>query len=97
MRASLRCVLLLVAGSAVFGTARADESFRCGSKLIGVGMTQSEVLAHCGEPTSRSVEAQDVRSGSQVVGTTQLHKWTYESYSTTRVLVFDQDRLTSIQ
>jgi Protein of unknown function (DUF2845) len=97
MRASLRCVLLLMAGSAVFGTARADESFRCGSKLIGVGMTQSEVLAHCGEPTSRSVEVQDVRSGNQVVGTTQLHKWTYESYSTTRVLVFDQDRLTSIQ
>ena len=97
MRASLTCAFLLVAGSAVVGTARADESFRCGSKLIGVGMTQNEVLSHCGEPTSRSVEVQDVRSGNQVVGTTQLHRWTYESYSTTRVLVFDQDRLTSIQ
>ena len=97
MRGSLRGAFLVMVGSVVFGTAPADESFRCGSKLIGIGMTQTEVLAHCGEPTSRSVEEHDVRSGNRIVGKTTLHRWTYESYSATRVLVFDQDRLTSIE
>jgi Protein of unknown function (DUF2845) len=97
MRGSLRRVFLLIVGIAAFGAATADESFRCGSKLIVVGMTQQEVLSFCGEPNSRSVEVQDVRSGNQVVGTTTLHRWTYESYSSTRVLVFDQDRLTAIE
>ena len=99
MRASLRRgVLLLVAAIAVArGAAADDESFRCGSKLIVVGMSQDEVLSHCGEPSSRSEEAQDVRSGNRVVGTTTRHRWTYDSYRVTRVLVFDQDRLTSIE
>lgn len=97
MRGSLRCAFLVLAGTVAFGTAPADESFRCGSKLIGVGMTQSEVLAHCGEPTARSMEEQDVRSGNRIVGKTTLYRWTYESYSATRTLVFDQDRLTSIE
>jgi hypothetical protein len=74
-----------------------DESFRCGSKLIEPGMTQDQVLSYCGAPTSKKVEAQDVHSGNRVVGKTQVHRWTYESYSSTRVLVFDQDRLMSIE
>ena len=97
MRGSPRCAWLVMIGCVVFGTAPAEETFRCGSKLIGVGMTQGEVLAHCGEPTSRSAEEHDVRSGNQVVGKTTIHRWTYESYSSTRTLVFDQDRLTSIE
>jgi Protein of unknown function (DUF2845) len=97
MRGSLRRALLVVIGCVVFGTAPAEETFRCGSKLIGIGMTQGEVLAHCGEPTTRSMEEQDVRSGNQVVGKTTVHRWTYESYSSTRTLIFDQDRLTSIE
>lgn len=56
-----------------------------------------EVLALCGEPTSKSVEVQDVRSGNQVVGKTEVQRWTYASYSTTRVLVFDQDTLKAIE
>ena len=52
-------------------SAFAGDTFRCGSKLIEPGMTQSEVLAQCGEPTSRIVEDQDVRSGTRVVGTTR--------------------------
>jgi hypothetical protein len=43
------------------------------------------------------VDVQDVRSGNRVVGTTEVHRWTYESYSGTRVLVFDQDKLRSIE
>jgi hypothetical protein len=31
------------------------------------------------------------------VGQTTVHRWTYESYSATRVLVFDREKLASIQ
>jgi hypothetical protein len=93
-----QAVLMLAATIAMAGAAAAaDDSFRCGSKLIVAGMTQAEVLSHCGEPSSRSEEVQDVRSGNRVVGKTTQHRWTYDSYRTTRVLVFDQDRLISIQ
>ncbi len=90
-------LLAVLLGSLATGTAVADEAFRCGSKIIEIGMSQAGVLELCGEPTSRTVEVQDVRSGNQVVGKTQMHRWTYESYSETRVLVFDQDRLISIE
>jgi len=60
-------------------------------------MTRAEVLQLCGEPTSKTVEVQDVRSGSRVVGKTEVHRWTYASYSTTRVLMFDQDTLKAIE
>lgn len=91
-----RVVGFLLCGAAL-ATANADTSFRCGSKLIEVGMTQGQVLAYCGEPTSRSVVTEDVRSGNQVIGQTDMHTWTYESYSTTRVLKFDQSKLMSIE
>jgi hypothetical protein len=60
-------------------------------------MTRAEVLALCGEPTLKSVEVQDVRSGTRVVGKTEMQRWTYASYSTTRVLVFDQETLKAIE
>lgn len=75
----------------------ADTTFRCGSRLIAPGMSQQQVLQLCGEPTSTTVEVQDVRSGSRVVGKTEVQRWTYESCSATRVLVFDRDRLKSIE
>ncbi len=77
--------------------ALADDAFRCGSKLVELGMTQSDVLEQCGEPTSKDVEVEDVRSGPQVVGKTSVSRWTYEAYSATHVLVFDGDRLVGIQ
>jgi len=94
---SMSRVFAVMIGSVLVGTAVANGSFHCGSKIIEVGMTQTEVLEHCGEPTSRAVEVQDVRSGNQVSGKTEMHRWTYESYSATRVLVFDQDKLMSIE
>lgn len=57
----------------------------------------AEVLGLCGEPTSKTVEIQDVRSGPRVVGQTEVQRWTYESYSAIRVLVFDQDTLKAIE
>jgi len=75
----------------------ADDTFRCGSGLVELEMSKTEVLAMCGEPTSKTVQVEDVHSGSRVVGTTTTERWTYESYSATRVLVFDQDTLKSIE
>lgn len=86
---------LLLAGMAP-GAAFADDTFRCGNILIELGMTQAQVLERCGEPTSKSEETEPVRSGPQVVGTTTVSRWTYASYSSTRVLVFDGDKLRSI-
>jgi hypothetical protein len=85
----------LLAGFA--GPVDADETARCGSKIIAVGMSQSEVLEHCGEPTSRAVEQQAVRAGNRQVGTTTLERWTYSDYSATHVFVFDADRLIRIE
>ena len=96
MRANLGRWILALCVAAPIGVA-ADDTFRCGNRLIEPGMTRAEVLGLCGEPASKSVEVQDVRSGNQVVGKTEMQRWTYASYSTTRVLVFDQDTLKAIE
>ena len=75
----------------------ADDLARCGSKVIQPGMSPADVLQHCGEPTSRTIEEQAGRSGNRVVGTTQFERWTYSDYSATRVFVFDQDKLVRIE
>jgi hypothetical protein len=78
-------------------TASADATIRCGGKIITVGMTRAEVQQYCGSPASEAVEDVDVRSGKQVVGTTKVYRWTYEIAGATKVLVFDQDTLKSIE
>jgi len=73
----------------------AEDTLRCGSKIISVGMTSAEVLKYCGKPTSTEVEEHDVRSGGRVIGKTQLNRWTYDrgSVGKPKVLEFDQDKL----
>jgi len=101
-RRSLRpvkwCAGLLIAGLFVTGAARAgDGPFYCRSKIIDVGMMESEVLAHCGEPSSQSTEGQEVRSSNnRVLSTTRIDRWTYRAYSSTRFLVFVDEKLQSI-
>ena len=90
-------LLALTACVAVAAPAVADDNFRCGSKLVVTGMTQAKVLQLCGPPLSKSEENLPVRSGNQVVGETTTHRWTYESYGATRILVFDMDVLKSIK
>lgn len=97
MRSVLRRLLAVTACVATATPAIADDSFRCGSKLIVTGMTQAEVLQFCGPPQSTSEENLPVRSGNQVVGETKTSLWRYESYGATRVLMFDQDVLKSIK
>lgn len=85
----------LLAGLAV--PALADDKLVCGSKIVERGATQAEVLAECGAPTSKDVQEEAVRSGNRKVGVTLTSRWTYASYSSTRVLVFDGDKLVDIQ
>jgi len=77
----------------------ADDTMRCGNKIVSIGMTAAEVLKYCGEPTSREVEEQDVRSGGRVVGKTQLNRWIYDRgfVGKSKVLEFDQDKLIAIK
>jgi hypothetical protein len=79
--------------------ASAEDTLRCGSKIVRVGMTSAEVLKYCGKPTSTEVEEHDVRSGGRVIGKTQLNRWTYNrgSVGKPKVLEFDQDKLMSIK
>jgi hypothetical protein len=92
----LRLWIVAILGLVPVASVFADDAFRCGNKLIEPGMTSAEVQQLCGPPTKTVDEVQDVRSGNRVVGKTTVHRWTYESYSRTRVLVFDQDTLKSI-
>lgn len=87
------CALLLSIGAPA-----ANETLRCGSKIVEVGMTMAEVEHYCGKPSTSTVEEQAVRSGNRVVGTTQLHIWTYNRASgqNAAVLEFDQEKLLSI-
>jgi len=91
-------ILALVAlVGAVPTGAVADDSWNCGSKIIEIGMTRTDVLQYCGAPSAKTEEVIPVRSGNQVAGKTMRYRWTYKSYSATRVLVFDEDKLVSIQ
>ena len=95
---NLRWILIVLA-SFFASAAVADDTIRCGSKLVTIGMSAAEVLEYCGEPSSREVEEQDIRSGNRVVGKTQINRWTYSrgSAGEPKVLEFDQDKLTTIK
>lgn len=72
--------------------------FYCGSKIIYVGMMQSEVLKYCGEPVSKMIDDQRVRSpNNQVLGYSRVERWKYEAYSMTRRLVFVDQKLQAIE
>lgn len=91
--------ILLLSGllSLPFSLAAA-ETLRCGNKIVQTGMTMAEVENYCGKPDDSRIEVQDVRSGNRVVGTTELHYWTYNRASgqNAAVLEFDQDKLKTI-
>lgn len=93
MRAVLFALLLFSAAPAM-----AQDTLRCGPKIVQIGMTMAEVREHCGEPSSTRIEEQDVHAGPRVVGKTEIHFWRYERLSgqRTAVLEFDQQELRSI-
>jgi hypothetical protein len=63
MRTNLSRRVFVLCVVAPIGVALADDTFRCGNRLIEPGLTRTEVLALCGEPTSKSFEVQDVCPG----------------------------------
>ena len=62
MRDIINPVLLALSLGLTPGVAPADGDFRCGSRIITTGMTQSQVLDACGEPATKDVEDVDVRA-----------------------------------
>jgi hypothetical protein len=94
-----RAIVVLMAGLVMAAPLSAQETLRCGSKIVRVGMTSDEVKKYCGNPSSTKVEEHDVRSGNRVVGKTQMNIWTYNRASgqNAAVLEFDVDKLMSIK
>ncbi len=97
-RSSSICIIVTMT-TVITNVAVADDGpFYCGSKIIDVGMTQSDVLTYCGPPASRSTDEQEVRGpNNRILGINHVHKWKYESYSATRMLTFVEDKLQSIE
>jgi len=93
-----RMLILLSLTLAAWQQVSAAETLRCGNKIVETGMTMAEVENYCGKPSSVMVEEQDVRSGNRVIGTTQIHYWTYDRASgqNAAILEFDQEKLLSI-
>ena len=73
------CALIILAPS----IAACDELFRCGSWLVSSELSVAELLQKCGEPSSRRVSTEDVRThvvggGTEKVGTTTTEIWRYD-------------------
>jgi hypothetical protein len=80
MRLSTAMCALLTAAPAI---SAGDESFRCGSSIVSVESSVAELLAKCGEPSSRQVSTEDVRThvvkgGTEKIGTTTVETWRYD-------------------
>ncbi len=89
-------IIILIA--LLWATTSNADTLRCGSKIVQIGMTMTEVKKYCGNPSSTSIEEQAVHAGPRVVGTTQIHTWRYNRSSgqRTAVLEFDLEKLKSI-
>ena len=108
-RRSLRLFLRLANGVALAwlglaSTARADDTMRCGSALITVGMVAPQVTAKCGPPKDKSVTdvPQRIRrpNGTRAaVGTVRIERWTYDrGYGQFPAsLTFEDGKLKSIE
>ncbi len=80
MRLRLPTLLMLLLPPVACG----DEALRCGSWLVTLPVSQTELLQKCGEPDYRESTAEDVRAparggGSRAIGTTIIEKWTYRT------------------
>jgi Protein of unknown function (DUF2845) len=59
------------------------DQFRCGSWLVSTPLPLSELIAKCGQPSSRKASTQDVRTkvgagGTMKIGTTTTEIWRYD-------------------
>jgi hypothetical protein len=92
MRA-LRIGLYSAALLAPLATSAADESFRCGKWIASSDMTVEDLLAKCGEPTSRTQRTEDVMARNfnnglmRKTGETVIETWTYDRGTTAAPMV----------
>jgi hypothetical protein len=88
---SLPLLALLVAAAPFARPAAASELFRCGSWVVSAEMSVAELRQKCGEPTTRTVETQDVRTraaaGAVKVGETVVERWTYRRSGSLSMIV----------
>ena len=74
-------------------TSAADEKFRCGKWIASSDMSVAELLAKCGEPTSRTEVVEDVmvrnaNNGLMLkAGETIIETWTYDRGTTAAPMV----------
>ena len=89
-------IIILIA--LLWATTSNADTLRCGSKIVKTAMTMTEVKKYCGNPSSTSIEEQDVHAGPRVVGKTEIHTWRYNRATgqRTAVLEFDLEQLKSI-
>ncbi|HEX4872032.1 MAG TPA: DUF2845 domain-containing protein [Nevskiaceae bacterium] len=60
---------------ALSGAATAQDSLRCGNRLVSIEARMAEVLAACGEPSLRDVWSHPApRSGNEIA---EIEEWTY--------------------
>lgn len=85
-------MLALAASTTAFG----DDDARCGSQVVTLGMSKSDVRAACGDPATSQDIPQDVRDGDMVVGQSVQSRWTYVSGAVKTTFVFDQEKLIEI-
>ena len=75
---------LIITGAFTACSAEASETMRCGRWVVDNQTTVAELIAKCGQPTSKEATEEEVRSpaargrGTFVVGKTVTERWTYE-------------------
>jgi hypothetical protein len=66
------------------GAAQADESFRCGKWIVSSDLTVADLLAKCGQPSSRTRTTDDVMVRNPNTGLVRktgemlTETWTYD-------------------
>ena len=75
MKKSVLLLLMITISSVVQG---ADTTLRCKGKLIRAGMAADEVLQHCGDPDTKTIEQRPVFSGNRQTGTYEVEIWRYD-------------------
>jgi len=94
----MRKLLVFVMAVGLATAAQGEDTLRCGSKIVRIGMTDEDVKGYCGQPSSSRIEEQDVRVGGRLIGKTEIHIWRYDRAAGQRPaeLVFDEGKLKSI-
>ena len=91
---------LAVAAALALCSGVADAGLTCGRTVVLPGASKSEVLAKCGEPTSRRTMDGKLRGGrASAKGGGGREVWVYDlgSRQLVRYLTFDKGRLQGIE